>query len=271
MTLRYVSIVFLLGALMFCREGYVACNTLCLTKTIIPHAQSWLDTYVATLASKREGQVDLVATRKALLESLPFAKEESDKFWQQVRDETEAEILLQSMKKVGTPSPDDAVTAVDRKAREAFALFQDLPYNVQLQKLVDLGTLRPILDEYTSESDRVKFLARYGEKLMEGVEMEHLVPDPEGPIRGDELGRWGQDNDVGPEERFRCEMIKYGTDEFGSGRSERAREMYRAWNTQKAGRARFEEIMFKNDRLGLRYNLDDKGKVHMSMHKEVGN
>jgi hypothetical protein len=198
----------------------------------------------------------MVATRKALLASPPLAKDESDKFWQAVRDETEAEILLQSMRKEGV----SLFQGVDRKAREAFQLFQHLPYEVQLQKLVDLGTLRPIMDEYASESERIQFLARYGEKLMEGVEMEHLVPDPEGPIVGKELGRWGEENDIGQEDRFRMAMVKYGTDEFGTGRSDRAREMYRAWNTHKAGRARFEEIMFKKGRLGLRYNLDKKRK-----------
>lgn len=242
----------------------------CRIAVSISFRKTWLDTYVTTLASKREGEVDFVATRKALLDSPPIAKEESDKFWQQVRDETDAEILLQSMKKTRAPSPEEAVTTADRKARQAFSLFQDLPYHVQLQKLVDLGTLRPMLDEYTSESERVKFLARYGEKLMEGVEMEHLVPDPEGPIRGDELGRWGQDHGIGAEERFRNEMIKYGTEDFESGISQCARQMFNAWNTQKAGRARFEEIMFKKGRLGLRYNLDSKGKVRTSLPKELG-
>lgn len=212
----------------------------------------------------------MVATRKALLESAPIDKDESDKFWQQVRDETEAEILLQSIQKTGALSPEDAATTGERKAREAFALFQDLPYNVQLQKLVDLGTLRPIMDEYTSESERVKFLARYGEKLMEGVEMEHLVRDPDGPIRGADLGRWGEENGIGSDERFRMEMVAYGSDDFGNEKSHRARQMYRAWNTHKAGRARFEEVMFKKDRLGLRYNLDDKGKVQTTLQTELG-
>jgi hypothetical protein len=213
-----------------------------------------------TLSSNREAQVDMIATRKALLSSPPLDKDESDKFWRQVRDETDAEILLQSMRKKGAPSP-QGYTGVKRKAREAFELFQRLPYEVQLQKLVDLGTLRPIMDEYTSESERIKFLARYGEKLMEGVEMEHLVPDPEGPIRGEELGKWGEENGIGKDERFRMSMVKYGTDEFGTGSSDRARELYHAWNTHKAGRARFEEIMFKSGRLGLRYNLDKEKKV----------
>ena len=213
--------------------------------------------------------MDLIATRKALLESPPIDKDESDKFWQQVRDETEAEILLQSIRKTGAPSPNDAATTGERKAREAFAHFLNLPYHVQLQKLVDLGTLRPLMDEYTSESERVKFLARYGEKLMEGVLMEHLVPDPDGPIRGAELGRWGEENGIEGEERFRMETVPYGSDEFSSDKSVRAREMYRAWNTHKAGRARFEEIMFKKDRLGLRYNLDDKGKVQTTTQEEL--
>ena len=47
------------------------------------------------------------------------------------------------------------------------------------------------------------------------------------------------------------EMIKYGTDEFGTARSQRARMLYRAWNELKAGRARYEETMFKKGKLGL--------------------
>ena len=220
---------------------------------------------MTTLASNREGEVDMVATRKALLDSPPLEKDESDKFWDQVRDETEAEILLQSLRKARAPSarpPPEGETGAQRKAREAFAAFQQLPYQVQLEKLVNLGALRPILDEYTKESDRVKFLAQYGEKLMEGVEMEHLVPDPEGPIRGEELGRYADENGIDKDERFRLEMVAYGTDGYGHGQSERAREMYSAWNTQKAGRARFEEIMFKKGRIGLRYNLDKKKERH---------
>ena len=52
-------------------------------------------------------------------------------------------------------------------------------------------------------------------------------------------------------------LLRYGTDEYGELASERARELYRAWNRQKAGRARYEEALFKHGKLGLQYKEDD--------------
>lgn len=93
--------------------------------------------------------------------------------------------------------------------------------------------------------------------------MEHLVPDPDGPIGLDDLSsdvrdemsrEWTPESGLAAsdgEPRFAIRMVAYGTDEYGSARSERAREMYRLWNEHKANRARFEEQLFKKGYLGL--------------------
>ena len=137
-------------------------------------------------------------------------------------------------------------------------LFWELDYSKQLERLVNMGAIRDIADEYATEQDRSKFLSRYGDYLLEGLEMDHLVPDPTGPILGKDIGhRLAKHYKISPKDRFRLEKIPYGTDEFGTEASQRARDIFRAWNTLKAGRAHYEEKLFKGGLLGLTYG-DEK-------------
>ena len=193
--------------------------------------------------------VDMDATRDALLALPPQSKEESNQFWDSIRDETAAEIFLQRLLEAGPPEG----------ATSAQKIFWEMSYEDQLAKLVNLGAIREIVDEYTAESDRAKFLARYGDYLLEGIALDHLVPDPKGPITGNEIGdRLAKHFRVKPNDRFRLEKIPYGSDEFGSAKSQRARDLFRAWNKFKAGRAHYEEKMFQRGLLGLRYDVDEK-------------
>lgn len=239
---------------------------------------TWLSEYI-DLVTPTEGpndpttsgrKIDLNATRQALLSEPPRTREASDAFWDNVRDETTAEILLDHLTSntLATNSNDDdgGLTVGDgtegegesAKTNEALAVFLQMPREKQLRHLVDLGTLRPILDEYSLESNRLKFMERYGDILLEGVELEHLVSDPNGSIMGSDIGdesllrgRDADDQPIGKEERFRIEMIPYGTDEFGTRRSARARALYKAWNMQKGGRARYEEFLYKKGKIPL--------------------
>jgi hypothetical protein len=190
-------------------------------------------------------KVDMAATRKALLAAPPQSKEDSDAFWGKLQDETSAEVFLQellSSRKGDDPHP-----------------FWQLDYAVQLERLVSLGTIRDIADEYATENNRAKFLARYGDYLLEGLEMEHLVSDPTGPITGNDLGdRLTKHYNIAPKERFRLEKIPFGTDAFGTEASRRARDIFRAWNKHKAGRAHYEERLFKGGLLGLLYDGKEK-------------
>lgn len=154
----------------------------------------------------------------------------------------------------GSPQTSDNKTEADSKAREALELFLTLPYERQLRQLVNLGTLQPVLDEYYKESDRMKFMERYGEMLLEGMEVEHLVSDPEGHITLNDIGAdfFSKKDKIDSDTKFSIKMIPYGTDEYGMTRSEKARMLYRAWNMHKAGRARYAESQFKKGKISLR-------------------
>jgi hypothetical protein len=192
--------------------------------------------------TNKDDKVDFVETRKAILSQPPIRREESDGFWTSIQDETDAEIFLQNLHKDGMP-----------RVSLLSELFYDLPYQEQLQKLIDLGTLRPLLDEYTTESKRKQFMAQYGHKLMIGVMTEHLVTDPNGPIYGRDLGRWGETAGIQSQDRFRMEKIPYGSENSSDESIERARMLLAAWNALKVGRARYEEYLFGKGKLGLTY------------------
>lgn len=179
----------------------------------------------------------------------PQTKEDSDEFWSQIQDETSAEIFLQRLLAAKNVEGDDS---------SSHPFFQ-LEYGQQLDRLVQLGSIREIADEFGSEMDRSKFMSRYGDYLLEGVELDHLVADPTGPIRGSDLGeRLRKQYDIGPNDRFRLELLEYGSDAFGTDAAQKAREIYVAWNKFKAGRAHYEEKLFQRGILGLTYEKEFK-------------
>jgi len=216
----------------------------------------WLQDYIALATTEDDGEVDLAATRDALLADPPTSREESNEFFAQIQDESSAEIflhhLLQSKKEMDD-NQDESVP--EKKARHAMELFLDLPYLKQLNRLISIGKLRPIFDEYSTNSDRLKFMQQYGDLLLDGLEVEHLVSDPKGVITADDIGDGmllDEQEMADKDARYSIKMIPYGTDEFGTTRNERARALHRAWNIQKAGKARYEEYLFKTGKVGLK-------------------
>jgi hypothetical protein len=208
--------------------------------------KSWMSNYVETLAPNAErGRVDFDTTRQALLSEPPVTRDQSEAFWSQLQDEEQAAALLEVMRKDGAPAGASILQAA----------FWTLSYTEQLERLLNLGALRPVLDEYTTESDRVTFLQRHGDTLLAGVELEHLVQDPQGPIRYDDLdGSTADELGVTKDARFRLEMQPYQASASGDMSSqEKTRLLFMAWNQHKAGRARYEEKLFQTGRLGLRY------------------
>ena len=203
---------------------------------------SWLREYISFLSSDAEkGTVDLDATRQALLAQPPTSRAESEAFWGNLQDEEKAAVLLHTMIQDGPPP----AASVLQKS------FWDLSYDTQLERLLNLGAIRPLLDEYTKESDRVRFLKRHADSLMQGVPLEHLVPDPNGPIEASSLGSMSSGVPAGA--RFRLEVRPYLS--VGNvDADEKTRTLYKAWNEHKAGRARYEERLFQTGRLGLRYS-----------------
>ncbi len=161
-----------------------------------------------------------------------------------------AEEKLQSLNDASSQTDEEKQTMSELQA------ILSVPFERQLQKILDMGTLRPVLDDYTSGTERNAFLEKYTPIFLEGLVMEHLVPDADGPIGLDDLSseirdemskQWLPGDAIGSDQepRFAIRMIAYGTDEFATSRAERARDLYRLWNEHKAGRARFEEALFK--------------------------
>eukprot|EP00536_Pseudo-nitzschia_multiseries_P005196 jgi/Psemu1/254295/estExt_Genewise1Plus.C_950015 len=210
---------------------------------------SWLETFVSSQVPESSlGSVDLEETRKNILETPPQEKEEADDFWSRLEDETSAEVFLQSLLKENT------------KTRSEHPFFS-LEYKTQLERLVNLGTIREIANEYATEADRSKFLTRYGDYLLEGVQFDHLIPDPSGPISGSDLGKHLQEKyDIEPSDRFSLKKLQYGTEGFSSDASKNARMLFMTWNQFKAGRAHYEEKLFKKGLLGLSYETRSEGK-----------
>lgn len=245
--------------------------------------QQWIEKYVATLSPEADGgSVDKDATRIALLSERPMDSNKTKEFWSKVRTETEAELFLedyrkhaeeklQSLNELSNQSDEEKQSISELQAILA------VPFERQLQKILDIGTLRPVLDEYTSSKERNLFLDKYTPIFLEGLEMEHLVIDENGPIGLDDLSSemreelsqlWlpGEGHTAGTDQepRFSVQMIAYGTDEFATTRAERARDLYRLWNEHKASRARFEEAMFKKGYLPI----EEDGTRGISKKKE---
>jgi hypothetical protein len=220
---------------------------------------AWMRGYIRAVSSSSllssDGAVDYEATRQALLSQPPLPdREDSDAFWNQLQDDRDALALLEVMRRDGPPLG----------ASYLHAAFWDLPYESQLDQLLNLGALRPLVDEYTKESNRSRFLRRYGDTLLEGVELEHLVSDPDGPIRASDLGPLvaasNRNLRVRSDERFRLELIPYRSSPPNLSAREKTRALFALWNQHKAGRARYEEKLFRTGQLGLRY--DDVGDDH---------
>ena len=220
------------------------------------HPQNWLSEYLSLVTTESDGEVDIAATRDALLSEPPLSRESSESFWSQVQDEADAEILLHNLREKGVPTKIEggSESEAERKSREALEVFLSLPYEKQLRQLISLGTLRPILDEYYKESDRMKFMDRFGENLLEGMEIEHLVSDPDGNISMEDLGKdfFLKRDNIDANTKFSIKKIQYGTDDYGMPRSEKARMLFRAWNMHKAGRARYAESQFKKGKIPLK-------------------
>mmetsp|Transcript_10051 Transcript_10051/g.11684 ORF Transcript_10051/g.11684 Transcript_10051/m.11684 type:complete len:689 (+) Transcript_10051:91-2157(+) len=215
----------------------------------------WQSDYVSLVTSETDGEVDFNATREALLSEPPLTREASSSFWSKIEDEADAEIWLHGLReKKEKMATTESLSPLQKKSKDALDVFLNISYEKQLRQLVSMGSLRPILDEYYKETDRIEFMNRYGETLLEGVEVEHLVVDADGPIALQDVGDDSllKEGNIDKNTRFSIKMIPYGTDEFGMTRSEKARVLYRAWSMQKAGKARYAESQFKKGKMPLK-------------------
>mmetsp|Transcript_37386 Transcript_37386/g.77553 ORF Transcript_37386/g.77553 Transcript_37386/m.77553 type:complete len:641 (-) Transcript_37386:68-1990(-) len=204
--------------------------------------------------------VDWESVKKSLLAAPPVSEKENNEFWSSLQTEQDAIELLEKMRKDGPPPGASILQTA----------FWDLSYEAQLQQLLNLGAIRPLLDEYADESDRLDFIQRYYDVLMTGVPIEYLVPDDEeGSITVKDMNFEtirSLNIDRNDPRKFKLQVLPYRgalesekehTDDGGNvlttQQLEQSRALYMAWNEHKANRARYEEEMFTSNRLGLRY------------------
>ena len=214
--------------------------------------QLWFeDSFVPTMLPDNTDAVDWEATKLALLNGEPVTEEESDAFWSATTTEQEAVKLLDQMLLDGPPK---GATILQQA-------FWDLSYDEQLQQLLNLGAIRPMLDEYTSGKDRLTFIQKHYDILLSGVPLDVLVPDNEdGAISAEDLQGTTLARELGLRKnsnaKFRLAKVPYRTDGEGKDAMTQARTMFLAWNEFKANRARYEEALFQNYEQGIRYGDD---------------
>ena len=241
--------------------------------SFLPIKQQWIEKYVSIIYPEADASsVDKEATRISLLSERPVDTAKTKELWSKVgTSQTDAESFLKDYRasaeeklntlwaSASTLSDEEKETQLELEA------ILSVPFGIQLDKLVNMGTLRPILDEYYPGTERNAFLEKYAHIFLEGLEVEHLVPDSDGAIGLDDLSgdlrdelssEWTPASGA-QEPRFSIRMVAYGTDEYGTTRAERARELYRLWNEHKTKRARFEEKLFKKGYLGY----EETGKL----------
>jgi hypothetical protein len=211
---------------------------------------NWLTHFLRQFASPAEqDKVDRAATRDALLKSPPMTRAGSDRFWEHVSYDVVE--LLEVLREHGPPAD----------ANYLHKHFWDLSYDEQLSQLLQLGSLKPLLDDFASSDDKTKFLQQHSDTLLEGVVMEHLVVDPKGNLSLNDLNpQLVQSLNLPPDTRFKVERRPYRASSADSDdAANRTKLLLEAWNEYKMGRAQYEEKMFVTGRLGLRYS-DPVGK-----------
>eukprot|EP00546_Thalassionema_frauenfeldii_P004202 CAMPEP_0178907122 /NCGR_PEP_ID=MMETSP0786-20121207/7197_1 /TAXON_ID=186022 /ORGANISM="Thalassionema frauenfeldii, Strain CCMP 1798" /LENGTH=648 /DNA_ID=CAMNT_0020578889 /DNA_START=174 /DNA_END=2120 /DNA_ORIENTATION=+ len=215
--------------------------------------QTWLEGYANILMPELStGAIDYQETRESLLAVPPL--DNADKFWNSIRDEISAEKFLQGV-------------TVSTKDAKLDTFLNTLPLEEQVRRLVNMSTLRPMLDlEGVKPQTRMAFLERHADKLIHGLELEHIVADEEGPITAQQLIEWGYAIEkaknpkkqkktdlllVEPDQRFRLEKMRYDD-------SEMKKNYLIAWNIHKSSRARYEEFLYREGELGLRYEHEEE-------------
>jgi len=208
----------------------------------------WLEEYVTLLTDPQERRyIDIDATRETLLSSKPLYYNQNEMLWSKLSDETEIDILLDSMLKAGPPPPSQNPS--EEQNRQEYISFLNSPYQKQRQKLLTLSALREIYDDYTKESDYAKFWEKHKDVLLKDLEVETLQQDPDGHISKKDTSLL---KDAPDDARFKLTKQKMLTKQY----TER-NDVLKAWRYYKTKRAMTEEKMFqkivKGGRIGLRY------------------
>jgi len=213
--------------------------------------------------------IDWDATREAVLSLPALSRDENNNFWDSIRDETEVELFLENLeeeyqqrRKQQDAEQNQEIykqgpSLISPSIYSWLEPFWKLPHSERVRRLSAMGALRPLLDEYAPPKDRLAFLEQHRDTLLEGMELEHIVKDPQGDILGRDLKEhlskspvmmaYLNEDDIDVNDRYSIQVIPYAGNQLG-------RALLMEWNRYKAGRAMYEEFLFKSGKLGLRYS-----------------
>jgi hypothetical protein len=180
--------------------------------------------------------------REALLQDEPLEEDISNQFWDTLTEAT---------------SPED----IDFSHVSSNVIAVAQRYGIVVtrgtttQDLWNLAALRPLLDEYYPIDERDAFLTKYGDILLEGIPLEHLkvLNDPSSTT-GAAMQAAGVpvlslpapwSSRLPTTARIHLQNLAY--------RRTVDDDLYALWKEHKAGRARYEEKLFRTKRLGLVY------------------
>lgn len=194
----------------------------------------WSRRYMETLGIDKNA-ISYEDFAQTILSDPPLDRETSDIFWDHLSSRAGAEALAQKL-------------SFDSALADMAARFGLQPGDGD--ELWNVAALRPLLDEYASESDRQAFLSKYGDILLEGIPLEHLVvaTDKEshhgGTVPASSLpAAWAATLPATARVRVQTLAFRSNVDD----------DLYALWKEHKAGRARYEEKLFRTKRLGLVY------------------
>lgn len=178
----------------------------------------WLQDYIAMITEDvdfEDGvqQVDFNETRKSIFSEPYFPYDNDELMWTAMAEDTEAEMLLKELLASRDKMLAEGALAPEEHAQ--WKEFEKLSFGEQLLKLRSINALQNITENPRtsvggmSPEETQAFVADHIEHLREGVEMEELVPDLDGPITAKDLYNLPED-----EHRFkyRTTIMEAGDD-----------------------------------------------------------
>lgn len=186
--------------------------------------------------------VDFNETRKSIFSEPYFPYDNDELMWTAMAEDTEAEMLLKELLASRDKMLAEGALAPEEHAQ--WMEFEKLSFGEQLLKLRSINALQNITENPRtsvggmSPEETQAFVADHIEHLREGVEMEELVPDLDGPITAKDLYNLPED-----EHRFkyRTTIMEAGDDKD----SVHTDKLHKDWGRFMANVANNEEELYE--------------------------
>mmetsp|Transcript_32971 Transcript_32971/g.75943 ORF Transcript_32971/g.75943 Transcript_32971/m.75943 type:complete len:495 (-) Transcript_32971:95-1579(-) len=137
----------------------------------------WVFNYANALRPENDGNAkfDLESIPYQVLATQPISAEKREELWSTLSDETDSEILLQKILKKPRPVARPNETDVERKNREEYLTFLEMPREEQLYQMRALGATRALYDERISLKEKINFIQQHEDVLGGGITADYYL------------------------------------------------------------------------------------------------